>query len=244
MKDREELLIRIIHFLADKLKTEIALEGGMLLRLLGCPRSTQDADYVLRSAQSKKVLAERLRRILSQWDEIRVVDLTLNSRGIFIDVETTERPLLKASIEIKVQAALGLPIESASTAAVARDHLLDGRIVSTVALAEAFSNKIAAALERSSARDLYDLSQFEPLGSYDVLTLRKRLASLSVNRARPKAVAFEQAASMLRARIDALTEEDLENQLYPLLPPHQRRGLLLIIKAAIGRIAARLEVET
>ncbi len=30
MKNREELLIRIIHFLAEKLKTDIALEGGLL----------------------------------------------------------------------------------------------------------------------------------------------------------------------------------------------------------------------
>jgi predicted nucleotidyltransferase component of viral defense system len=243
VKNREELLIRIIHFLAEKFKTEIALEGGMLLRLLGCPRSTQDVDYVLRSSQSKKVLAERLRRIFSQWDEIEIVAVKLNSRGVFLDVETTEKPFLKANIEIKVQAELGLPIESSSTAAVAREHKLDARVVSIVALAEAFSNKIAAALERTSARDLYDLSQFEPLSAYDVVTLRKRFSTLSVSRGKPRSITFQEASRMLRKRIEALTELDLERELYPLLPPAQRRGLLLIIKAAVARIAARLEVE-
>lgn len=89
---------------------------------------------------------------------------------------------------------------------------------------EAFSNKIAAELERTSARDLYDLSQFEPLSAYDVAILGERLAKLSVNRAKPKAVTFQQASSMLRKRLDALVERALESELYPLIPLGQRMG--------------------
>lgn len=87
------------------------------------------------------------------------------------------------------------------------------------------------------------LSQFESLCPYDVGVLRQRLSQLSVNRARPKKAPFSAASSILRKRVDALTEQNLEQELYPLIPPDQRRGLLLLIKAAIGRIAAKMEVE-
>lgn len=242
MKNREELLLRIIHCLAENLKTDIALKGGMLLRLLNCPRSTQDVDYVLISGESRKKWANRLEEILAKIDGAKVEEVRLNSRGIFMDVATVEEPILRAKIEITLQSSLNLPGESLSTAVLSGQYSLSARIVNTMALAEAFSNKIAAALERNVLRDLYDIAQFEPLTAFDVSTLQKRFASLSLDRKKPQTISFKEGAEMLKKKSDPLTEEKLEAELYPLLPQDHRAGLLSIIKAAVNRLATKLEI--
>lgn len=243
MKNSEELLIRIIHFMAEKFKAGILLEGGMFLRLLNCPRATQDVDYVLISSESKKEIAGRIKKMLSGLPDIRVEAVNLNSRGVFIDVTAADNPSVRGKIEITVQASMNLPSESISTAIVARTHSLAGRIVATIALSEAFSNKIAAALERDTARDLYDLSQFEPLCAFDIQTLRGRFSSLSIKRGKPVLISFTEAASMFKERAGKLTENILEKELYPLLSKEYRGGLLPIIKACMIRIASKLENE-
>ncbi|MFH0800152.1 MAG: nucleotidyl transferase AbiEii/AbiGii toxin family protein [Pseudomonadota bacterium] len=240
MKTSEELLVRIIHFLAERYKTGLALEGGMLLRLLNCPRSTQDVDYILLSSESKKILAKHIKGVLGRMRGIKIDSVNLNSRGIFIDVSTADDSQIKAKIEIDVRPALNLPIESLSTSTLAGRYSLGGRIVSTIAMAEAFANKIAAALERDSVRDLYDLSQFEPLCIYDEATLERRLENLSVDRKKPAGISLEKAAELLRIKGARLTEKVLMRELYPLLPVEQRKGTLLLIKSSLGRLASRL----
>lgn len=241
MRDREELLLRIIHHLAERFRTRIALEGGMFLRLMGGPRSTQDVDFVLLSRDSKKVLAPRLRKLLGEIEGVRILSVKMNSRGIFIDVESTDARPIRASVEIGVQASLRLPAESASTSALAGAHALGGRMVTTIALAEGFTNKIAAALERNNLRDLYDLMQFESMGRYDAGSLQQRLDHLSIGRGRPRAVSFSEAATLLRERAAKMSEARLEQELYPLIPSEEQRGLLRRIQIALGRIASQLE---
>lgn len=243
MKNREEMLVRIMHALAEKFRTHLVLKGGMLLRLLNCPRSTQDIDYVWLSTESKKVLVKELKKVLQSLGDIRIVAVNLNSRGIFVDVADKNIPDLRGKIEIDVKPSLNLPSEGMSTVVLANQYAMTGRIVSTVALPEAFANKIAATLERNVARDLYDLSQFEPLSPYDVGTLQKRLAKIAIRRSTPKAISFQEASELLGQKLDSVTEAALAQELHPLLPPNQRQGLTPIIRAAVSRIAARLKAQ-
>lgn len=242
MKDREELLLRVIHMMGDKFKDRIVLEGGMLLRLLGCPRSTQDVDYVLLSEESKKVLAEKIKRSLAEIEGARVTEVSLNSRGIFIRVETIEDPRLTAMVEIGVAAALNLPAGHISTVALANRFLLGGRIVTTMALPEAFANKIASALERDAMRDLYDLSILEPLCAFDEATLKGRLEHLSVGRKKPASINPEAAAAMLREKANTITAKAVKEELAPLLPPHQAEGIETLIRASVLRIAEKIAI--
>ncbi len=243
MKNREEMLVRIIHALSEKFRSHLVLKGGMLLRLLNCPRSTQDVDYVWLSTESKKVLGKAIEEVLKAMPEITITTVTLNSRGIFIDVAATDAPEMLAKIEIDVKPSLNLPSEGISTVALANLYALTGRIVSTVALPEAFANKIAATLERDVARDLYDLCQFEPLCPYDLPTLQKRLAKIEINRAKPKAISFAEAALLMKQKMEGITESALSQTLYPLLPENQRQGLVPIIRAAVARVVQRLESQ-
>lgn len=238
---REELLVRVMHALAEHCRASAILEGGMLLRLLNCPRATQDVDYVLLSDDSKKTLAPKLEKILASIDGVHVRAVRINSRGIFFDLETRDDPPTRAAVEITVQSRVRLASESASTAQIARQYALPGRIVRTMALAEAFANKIAAVLERDNVRDWYDLTQFEPLTPFDAGTLQARLATLEIARKKPRAYSGAEAAALLRAKLTRVTESTLAEGLYPLLPAGHRAGLLRLIHATAHRVIARVE---
>lgn len=169
-----------------------------------------------------------------------VVVKDCHSRGIFIRLESSDRPGLKAMLEIGVAAALNLPAGHLSTVALANKYFLGGRIVTTMALPEAFANKIASALERDTLRDLYDLSILEPLCAFDEATLAKRLRAISIGRKKPKAASFPEAAAMLKERAELITAKVVKEELAPLLPPRQAEGIETLIRATAVRIAEKL----
>ncbi len=242
MKDREELLLTIIHLLSEKFKDSMLLKGGMLLRLLTSYRSTQDVDFVLISKESKKILAAQIEKAMSKLDEVHITKVALNSRGIFMNLQQKADPSIKAVLEINVVPSVHLPPEHISTAKLSNQYYLGGRIVATQALPEAFANKVAAALERETLRDLYDISVFEGLCEFDITTLKGRLNKLSIRRKKPIKVSFQKAAFMLKAKANAINEEAIDRELSPLLPPNQSKGMSLIVKSAVFRTAEKIRI--
>ena len=199
----EELLTKILNQLMDKFKNHLVLKGGILLRLYNSPRSTQDIDFILLSKESRKKWGPLFEKALLEIEEIEIEKINLNSRGIFIDVKErggTQRCL----IEISVLSATHLPPEPLSTAPLAQKYSLSPRIISAMSLPEAFSHKIAASLERDATRDLYDLSQMEGMGTFDEPTLSSRLSHLCLNRAKPKHITFQEAAQILKEKMNHL----------------------------------------
>jgi predicted nucleotidyltransferase component of viral defense system len=239
MRSTEELLTKILNHLADQFKGRLVLKGGMLLRLYNSPRSTQDIDYVLQSKESKKVWKEALEQALKELKEIQIEKVDLNSRGIFIHVIDNEGSH-RAILEISVIPSTHLPSEPMSTADLSKKYDLAGRVVATMALPEAFSHKIAATLERNVVRDLYDLSQLEAMGTFDLIVLRERLSRLSIDREKPKPVKFSEATKILRKKLEALTQERVQAELYPLLPLDYQTGVLGVMRASVGRLLQRL----
>lgn len=243
MNLREKLLVKIIHRLSEKFKDRLVLKGGMLLRLLNSNRSTQDVDYVFLSKVSKKILVVELREALAEIEEITLLDTRLNSRGIFFDLISKEEPDQKLQVEISVKPTLHLPPEPLATTVLANQYALMGRVISTMALPEAFAHKIAATLEREVMRDLYDLSILEPLCHFDHETLQERLQSLTIRRQKPRKVDWQEASVLLQSRSDDLSAERVKKELFPLLPPHQQQGILPIIKASVERVISRMAAQ-
>jgi predicted nucleotidyltransferase component of viral defense system len=240
MRTPEELLTRVMNHLAENFRDRLVLKGGMLLRLYNSPRLTRDVDFVFISRESKKKLRDDLLKALGRMPEIKIANVDVNSRGIFIDVadeEETQRVL----IEVNIAPRTHLPAEPLSTATLSQKYSLGGRVISSMALPEAFSHKIAATLERDTIRDIYDLSQFEAIGAFDTGTLKDRLSRLSVQRAKPQSIGFRDAAQRLRRRLDLLDQKRIETELFPILPAEYRPGILGIIKASVGRLLQRLE---
>lgn len=235
----EKLLVSLLNLLAERLKDRLILKGGMLLRLLECPRYTKDLDFCFLSKESKKILMKEVVSALYGESNWKVTRQDLNSRGIFIDV-LDRVSQAEATLEISVIPSTHLPPEPVSTAKVAELYSLSGRVVRVMAPAEAFSNKIAACLERSVGRDLYDLSLFEPMTTFDVSTLEDRFSRLEIDRSKPKKITWDEAAALLQKRLDAFTEERLRAEVFPLIPRDHQPGLLLIIRASVSRIIQRI----
>lgn len=240
MNKKEKILIKIIHLLSEKFKERIVLEGGMLLRLFNSPRSTQDIDYYFLSDKSKKLLVKDIEKVLSQFNEATILKVTVNSRGIFVDMEGVEEGVGTVMVEINVVPSLHMPSDHVSTVALSNQYSLTGRIVATIALPEAFAHKIAACIERRSMRDLYDISIFDVLCDFDRDTLHGRFQGLSIKRKKPQAITFEMAADWLEKRVNYLSEELLRDELYPLIPSEQQAGLAYVIKAAVMRVVQKL----
>jgi predicted nucleotidyltransferase component of viral defense system len=226
--------------MSEHFKDRIILEGGMLLRLLNSPRATQDVDYLLVSESSKKILASEIKNILLKLEDIVVKDVKLNSRGIFIGLEGKNQPDINAFLEINVVSALLKPPASMSTVALARRYSMTGRVIASMDMSEAFSHKIAAALQRDSIRDLYDMTIFEPLCTIDMAVLRKRLSNLSIKRQKAKNISLSAAAEMLKARADGITQDKVKKELGAWLPMESLQGMDLIIKSTILRMAQKI----
>lgn len=238
--EKEKLLIKIIHFLAEKFKEKIVLEGGMLLRMFNSPRSTQDVDYYLISTKSKKLLADEIKQIFKQFGDAKITAVNLNSRGIFLDMEGVDENSGRVMVEINVASSLNLPVESVSTAALSNQYMLTGRVVAVIALPEAFSHKIAACIERKNMRDLYDLSIFDVLCAFDQNTLLNRLKNISIGRQKPRKVSLGEAAEILENRAEEINEDSLRSELYPIMPVEQRVGLDKIMTASVMRVVQKL----
>lgn len=240
MKNREELLLKVMHIMSNHFKDKIVLEGGMLLRLLNSPRETQDVDYLLVSENSKKILADNIKDVISKLKEITVRDVNLNSRGIFIGLESRDEPKISAFLEINVVPSLLKPSTSISTIVLAGKYSMTGRIVASMELSEAFAHKICAAVERESIRDLYDLTILEPICEFDRDVLEKRLSKLSIKRQKARNISETELADMLKARANGVTQENIDKELGAWLPDEKLKGMDIIIKSTVLRIVQKI----
>ena len=151
IKTVEGLMIFLINTFSEKFPQSAILKGGMCLRLLDCPRLTNDIDYVFIPYSSKKDI---LHGVLAVLDEINGLsyEYSINSKCLRIRVQYGE---LRTQIEANV--AEEYPATSLSTTAISRQQGLLGRIVQVASYDVAMANKLAAWNERRLPRDLYDI---------------------------------------------------------------------------------------
>lgn len=240
MDKTEALLARVIGHLADVFKNKLILKGGMLLRLLNSPRSTQDIDYCWIRTKKRTLFAQEIQSALEKMRGIQVIDTQANSRGIFLTLREEPSTTL-AKIEVSVVAALHRSPQPMSTAPLTNRYALKTQIISVMDLSEAFSHKIAAALERDLIRDLYDLTQLEPLASFDIPTLLDRLSQLEIGRTKPQKINPAKTAILLQQRVNKMTEKKIVQELSETIPENQLPGLERVIRSSVVRIIRQLE---
>jgi predicted nucleotidyltransferase component of viral defense system len=73
-ESQEALLLWVIGFFGEKFHHHAILKGGMVLRLLDSPRSTNDADFVFVPYASRKDIQKEVRAALDgvpdlQWSD-------------------------------------------------------------------------------------------------------------------------------------------------------------------------------
>ena len=81
----ESLLIYLINLFSEKFPQSAILKGGMCLRLLDCPRLTNDVDYTFIPFRSKKEIVADVRAVLDGVEGL-TYQHTLNSKCLRVRI--------------------------------------------------------------------------------------------------------------------------------------------------------------
>ncbi len=226
----EGLMIFLINTFSEKFPQSAILKGGMCLRLLDCPRLTNDIDYVFIPYSSKKDI---LRSVLAVLDEINglTYEYSMNSKCLSIRVKYGG-----LATQIEANVSKDCPSTSVSTVALARQHGLLGRIVKVASYDVAMANKLAAWNERSLMRDLYDLyflyAMVRAMPDAAVLAERLRNVASTPGNKNPRRMTLDHLISKLRDRLAALSAGDML-ELSDYLPQNELQGLQTKIRAQL-----------
>jgi predicted nucleotidyltransferase component of viral defense system len=236
----DELFAWVMHRFAEVFREHAILKGGMALRLLDSPRSTNDIDYIFVPYASKKEILPDFSAVLSSLEGVHV-SVDVHSKMI--------RAILQAegaAIQIEANVAPACRSIPMATGDFARKAGYPSRIVRVMDLSVALAHKLAAWNERRLTRDLYDAYfLFGRAGAKpDREVLEERLSHvvsrLPVLRGRKK-MRLSEFLEALSSTIAALDEGRLEVDLGPLLPPEERAGLVPRLKAALSGVIQTLE---
>jgi predicted nucleotidyltransferase component of viral defense system len=234
----ESLMVFLINTFSEKFPQSAILKGGMCLRLLDCPRLTNDIDYVFIPYRSKKEILKRVLVVLDEIDGL-TYEYGLNSKCLRIRIRYRE-----LATQIEANVAEDYPSTPVSTVGLSRQYGLLGRIVLASDYGVSMANKLAAWNERSLVRDLYDLyfqySMIQAMPDMAVLEKRlKKVASTPGNK-NPKQMTMAQLLAKLRDRLASLSAEDML-ELSDYLPGNELQGLETKIRAQLLQLCAALE---
>lgn len=226
----DELVVYIINSFAEIFGNHAILKGGMVFKLLGSPRYTNDIDYVFIPYQSKNDIKDDIYNALEKLFPEKVT-ISVHSKCVRYLLEVNE---IKLQIEVNVD----LECESIelSTISLAKVNNQTGRIIRAMSYGYLLSHKLAAWNERELVRDLYDIYFL-----YDVLdekpdihVLKKRLANIkSRANKKIKSMSLTDFVAKLENRIVLLSHDDVKTELSDYLDKEEIIGLDKKIKIAV-----------
>jgi hypothetical protein len=240
--ENEILMIRLINLFADAFPGQAILKGGMELRLLQCPRHTNDLDYIFIPYTSKIDIGREVLAVLDKEQGLSVEhSMHSTCMRIIVTAGTTR-------VQIELNVARECKSQAISTSDVARLYHIQGRIIRVMSLDVALAHKHAAWLERDLMRDLYDVYYMrELLGiSPDLGTIMVRLAKIRYQKAGnkgQKSMSLQEFSKCLRERALQLHADTVLNELADLLDESELPGLDLKIRKAMIGIAEYFDKE-
>ena len=236
MKKQEALLYRVIDLFAERFDKHAVLHGGMVLRVLGCERMTNDLDYVFVPFKSKKDIVSDVVTTLEQLENAQV-NYSLNSKCLRVTVEATE-----ARIQLEVKTALEVPTSVVSTKDFAANYGFSARLIPVVDYSVALANKMAAWNERRLIRDIYDIWFYLKMGVRpNHATLKTRLSNPQYSRLVKKTERFQgrnvkEFFEFLNSHVQTLTDGEIADSLSDYLPPDGIPGLAMRFRAEIVKL--------
>jgi len=235
-------MVWLINFLADRFGNRAVLKGGMELRLLGCPRHTNDIDYVFVPFSSKNDVRDLVLPALRETPELRV-EHSLSSRCLrCVCTHQTAR------VQVEINVATECASQELSTATLARANDQQGRIVRGMRLDVALAHKLAAWNERGLVRDLYDCHFMADVLAVrpDMATLKRRLAATELRTGRKTTKVSMEVADLV-ARLDtalsSLTQPLVEEQMRDFRRPEELPGLEKKIRIGVSKLLSVLGQE-
>jgi predicted nucleotidyltransferase component of viral defense system len=234
--DEQALLAKVMDLFARKFDKRAILRGGMVLRILGSPRLTNDLDYVFVPYKSKKDIIPGILDCLKSI-EGATVDHTINSKCLRIVVATDQ-----ATIQIELKVAMQVMTSTTSTKLFSPQFNLPPRIIHVVDYSVAMADKMAAWNERRLIRDVYDIWFFIQMNvSPDIPTLESRLKSPCYSRLVSHVDYFtgetpHEFYDFLRAKVALLSDKEIAEALSDYLPLEETVGLAMMFRSALARL--------
>ena len=230
-------MVLIMNHFADRLANHAIVKGGMELRLVDCPRFTNDLDYVFVPFSSKKDLRGIVIETLREIPGISVTG-SINSKCLRCVVEYQNMKL-----QIEINAAIECPSVELSTAALARVNRQQGRIIRAMRFDHALAHKLAAWNERHLMRDMYDIYFLaERIGARpDVEVLKQRLSATNVRvsgrsgRTTKIRMTVSELCKKLNAFIETAAQEKIEEELRDYLIAEEMAGLVFKFRIAVKK---------
>lgn len=232
----EALLVRLLHHIGQELPVQGVVKGGLVLRLLDCPRRTNDLDLVLVPYGSKRDAAPRLRQVLEAFP-CDSMEITTHSTAIRARLRQG-----KVVAQVEASVAEECPSQPMSTSSLAAQHRELPRVVRVMRFEDALAHKLGAWMERGLMRDLYDIFYWHGMQGVmpDPEILRHRLASVRPRKGRAKEWSLERLRDSLAETVGELTDDDLRAELQPVLPEIELVGLAARIRGVVRSLALRL----
>lgn len=236
MTPEEQMLFEIINRFQERFGKHAILRGGMVLRILGCERFTNDVDYVFVPYASKKDILEDVLATLNAMPGISL-EHSMNSKCLRIKIRRQN-----ISVQVEIKTAMEETIMVLSTKYLAEQMGLPPRLLPVVDLSIALSDKLAAWNERRLPRDLYDVCFFLRMGIRpNPDRLEKRLRKPQYSRlVKPtdyfQGKELEEFYSFLRDTVHRLNEEDFLQPLADILPADEVPGLLIRLRAEVAKL--------
>lgn len=236
IEKEQRLLARVLDLFAQKFDRHAVLRGGMVLRILGSPRMTNDLDYVFVPYKSKKDLVTRLVSCL-QAIEGAEISHSLNSKCLRIVLTVDE-----TTIQVEAKAAMDVNTSTVSTRLFSTQFDLPQRVIHVVDYSVALADKMAAWNERRLIRDLYDIWFYLQMNvEPDRRVLEKRLRKPNYSTLVKQADYFtgrtpEEFFGFLRGNAAELSQEAVEQEMADYLRPEETAGFPALLRAALTRL--------
>lgn len=231
--------------MAEKLESHAILKGGMVLRLLECPRYTNDLDYVFIPFRSKKEIVPLIDKALSDLKGAQI-QKGLHSTNVRYDITYTNTyGIFRTYVEANVsQSCESEPI---STGDVALQNKQLPRVIRVMRFDVALANKLAAWNERELIRDLYDAYfMHKHLGQTPHLpTLSARLQDINYARrvkrpSLPRSMTLAGFLNRLEQKVQELTDDAIQEELRDSMGQDQLAGLALKMKAGLSQMIEKM----
>jgi predicted nucleotidyltransferase component of viral defense system len=236
IEKEQELLARVLDLFAQHFDRKAVLRGGMVLRVLGSPRLTNDLDYIFVPYRSKNDIVDEIVSCLHSIEGAEL-DYSLNSKCLRV-VLTLDR----TTIQIEAKVAMDVQTATTSTRLFSSQFDLPPRIIHVVDTGVALANKMAAWNERRLVRDIYDIWFLLQMNATpDTATLEKRLRKPVYSRLVKESDRFPgqtcgEFYEFIRAHVAELTDRQITNELADYLPPEETAGLALLFRAALAKL--------
>mgnify|MGYP003776689547 CR=1 FL=1 len=236
MEEQQRLLAEVLDLFARRFDKRAVLRGGMVLRILGCERLTNDLDYVFVPYRSKKDIAGAVLDALQTLPGV-TLSHTLNSKCLRVTVTRGG-----VSVQVEAKTAMQVDAKTLSTGSLAQPFNLPPRLIRVVDYPVALADKMAAWNERRLMRDLYDIWFFLRMGIRpDEPTLLRRLKKPAYSRlVKPvdhfKGKSADDFYDFLQEHANGLTDEVIAGELKDYLRADEMAGLTMRFRAELAKL--------